>query len=169
MLFLDTGKHFDETLMYRDILAGRFEFTDLRSSSPTPQPSRKHDPDGTLWSTNPDLCCQLTQGRSAGARALAPFDAWITGRKRYQNRSRAALPVFESLAGRVKVNPLAHLTAADIEAAFKHYKLPQHPLVYDGFKSIGCKPCTIRVADGADARSGRWAGLDKTECGIHRD
>lgn len=168
VLFLDTGKHFDETLMYRDILAGRFEFTDLRSLEPDTAAIAKHDPDGTLWSTNPDLCCQLRKVDPLD-RALAPFAAWITGRKRYQNGARAKLPVFESLAGRVKVNPLAHWNAADIEAAFKQYKLPQHPLVYDGFKSIGCKPCTIRVADGADARSGRWAGQEKTECGIHRN
>ena len=168
ILFLDTGKHFDETLMYRDILAGRFEFTDLRSIEPDSTELAKHDPDGTLWSTNPDLCCQLRKVDPL-ERALFPFSAWMTGRKRYQNKLRATLPIFESLAGRVKVNPLARLNAADIEAAFKQFKLPQHPLVYDGFKSIGCKPCTVRVADGADARSGRWAGLDKTECGIHRN
>ncbi len=168
IFFLDTGKHFDETLMYRDILAGRFEFTDLRSIEPDTAKLAKYDPDGTLWSTNPDLCCQLRKVDPL-ERALSPFAAWMTGRKRYQNKLRATLPIFESLAGRVKVNPLARLNAADIEAAFKQFKLPQHPLVYDGFKSIGCKPCTIRVADGADARSGRWAGSEKTECGIHRN
>lgn len=168
VLFLDTGKHFDETLMYRDILVGRFEFTDLRSIEPDTAAIARHDPDGTLWSTNPDLCCQLRKVDPL-ERALAPFEAWITGRKRYQNKLRASLPIFESLAGRVKVNPFAHLSAADIEAAFRQFKLPQHPLVYDGFKSIGCKPCTIRVADGEDARSGRWAGLEKIECGIHRN
>jgi phosphoadenosine phosphosulfate reductase len=168
VIFLDTGKHFDETLMYRDILAGRFEFTDLRSVEPDTAAIAKHDPDGTLWSTNPDLCCQLRKVDPL-ERALSPFNAWITGRKRYQNSTRAALPIFENLAGRIKINPLAQLTAADIEAAFKQWKLPQHPLVYDGFKSIGCKPCTTRVAEGADARSGRWAGLEKTECGIHRN
>ena len=98
ILFLDTGKHFDETLMYRDILAGRFEFTDLRSLEPDTAAIARHDPDGTLWSTNPDLCCQLRKVDPLD-RALAPFDAWITGRKRYQNSARAALPVFESLAG----------------------------------------------------------------------
>jgi phosphoadenosine phosphosulfate reductase len=168
ILFLDTGKHFDETLMYRDILAGRFDFSDLRSIEPDSAALAKHDPDGTLWSTNPDLCCQLRKVDPL-EHALSPFSAWITGRKRYQNKLRATLPIFESLAGRVKVNPLARLNAAEIEAAFKEFKLPQHPLVYDGFKSIGCKPCTIRVADGADARSGRWAGSEKSECGIHRN
>lgn len=112
VLFLDTGKHFDETLMYRDILASRFEFTDLRSLEPDMAAIARHDPDGTLWSTNPDLCCQLRKVDPL-ERALAPFDAWITGRKRYQNGARAKLPVFESLAGRVKVNPLAHWNAAD--------------------------------------------------------
>jgi phosphoadenosine phosphosulfate reductase len=167
VLFIDTGKHFDETLMYRDILGGRFAFTDLRAIEPDVAAITRHDPDGTLWQTNPDLCCQLRKVDPL-QNALAPFDAWITGRKRYQSRTRAALPTFESLDGRVKVNPLAQFDAAAIDAAFKQFKLPQHPLYYDGFKSIGCKPCTLRVADGADARSGRWAGTDKTECGIHR-
>jgi phosphoadenosine phosphosulfate reductase len=167
VLFIDTGKHFDETLMYRDILAGRFGFTDLRSVEPDTAAIAHHDPDGTLWQTNPDLCCQLRKVDPL-QRALEPFQAWITGRKRYQSRTRAALPTFESLDGRVKVNPLAKLDAAAIEAAFKQFKLPQHPLYYDGFKSVGCKPCTLRVTEGADARSGRWAGTDKTECGIHR-
>jgi len=167
VLFIDTGKHFDETLMYRDILAGRFGFTDLRSIEPDTATLARHDPDGTLWQTNPDLCCQLRKVDPL-QRALEPFQAWITGRKRYQSRTRAELPTFESLEGRIKVNPLAKLDAAGIEAAFKQFKLPQHPLYYDGFKSVGCKPCTLRVAEGADARSGRWAGTDKTECGIHR-
>jgi len=167
VIFLDTGKHFDETLMYRDILAGRFEFADLRSVEPDVTAIARHDPDGTLWQTNPDLCCQLRKVDPL-QRALEPFDAWITGRKRYQSSTRAALPTFELLDGRIKINPLAGFGATEIEAAFKQFKLPQHPLYYDGFKSIGCKPCTLRVADGADARSGRWAGSDKTECGIHR-
>lgn len=167
ILFLDTGKHFMETLMYRDILAGRFEFTDLRSLEPDPGAIAEQDPNGTLWSTNPDLCCQLRKIDPL-TRALAPFGAWITGRKRYQSGTRAALPHVELLDGRIKVNPLAHWSAADIEAGFRQYKLPQHPLVYDGFKSIGCQPCTIRVADNEDARAGRWSGSDKTECGIHR-
>ncbi|MDY0874148.1 phosphoadenylyl-sulfate reductase [Dongia rigui] len=167
ILFLDTGKHFDETLMYRDILAGRFNFQDMRAIEPDLAAIAQHDPHGKLWETNPDLCCQLRKVDPL-QRALGPFDAWITGRKRYQSRARAALPTFEYLDGRIKVNPLARFTAADIEAAFKQFKLPQHPLYYDGFKSIGCKPCTLRVADGDDARAGRWAGTDKTECGIHR-
>jgi len=167
ILFLDTGKHFIETLMYRDILGGRFDFTDMRALEPDTAAIAKADPDGTLWSTNPDLCCQLRKVDPL-TRGLEPFDAWITGRKRHQSKTRAALPVFEELDGRIKVNPLAHWTADDIAAAFKEFKLPQHPLVYDGFKSIGCQPCTVQVAEGSDARSGRWAGSDKTECGIHR-
>lgn len=167
VLFLDTGKHFDETLMYRDILASRFAFTDLRSIEPDIASIANRDPGGTLWRTNPNLCCQLRKVDPL-QNALGSFDAWITGRKRYQSHSRAALPTFESLDGRIKVNPLAQFDATNIEAAFKQFKLPQHPLYYDGFKSIGCKPCTLRVTDGADTRSGRWAGTDKTECGIHR-
>jgi phosphoadenosine phosphosulfate reductase len=168
VLFLDTGKHFIETLMYRDILGGRFDLTDMRALEPDAVAIAAADPDGTLWSTNPDLCCQLRKVDPL-VQGLAPFDAWITGRKRYQSTTRAALPLFEALDGRIKVNPLAQWNADQIQVAFKQLKLPQHPLVDEGFKSIGCKPCTIRTAEGGDARSGRWAGLEKTECGIHRN
>lgn len=168
ILFLDTGKHFIETLMYRDILGGRFDFTDMRALEPDAAAIARADPDGTLWSTNPDLCCQLRKVDPL-VQGLAPFAAWITGRKRYQSSSRAALPLFEALNGRIKVNPLAQWNAEEIQAAFKQLNLPQHPLVDEGFKSIGCKPCTIRSIEGGDARSGRWAGLEKTECGIHRN
>lgn len=167
ILFLDTGKHFDETLMYRDILADRFGFSDLRSLEPDPVALGQHDPYGLLWSTNPDLCCRLRKVDPL-SRALEPFDAWITGRKRYQGGTRASLPIFESLDGRTKVNPFAHWRSQDIDAAFEEYRLPRHPLFHDGFRSVGCRPCTTRVTDATDDRSGRWAGLDKTECGIHR-
>lgn len=167
VLFLDTGKHFMETLMYRDILGGRFAFTDMRALAPDESAIAAADPDGTLWSTDPDLCCRLRKVDPL-TKGLAGFDAWITGRKRYQSATRAALPVFEALDGRIKVNPLAHWTAADIDSGIREARLPRHPLADEGFKSIGCLPCTTSVADGGELRSGRWAGLDKTECGIHR-
>ena len=101
------------------------------------------------------------------AGALVDFDAWISGRKRYQDALRSALPVIEAAQGRIKINPLACWSKAAIDAEFEARDLPRHPLEEDGFLSIGCMPCTARVAPGAAQRSGRWPGLQKTECGIH--
>jgi phosphoadenosine phosphosulfate reductase len=102
------------------------------------------------------------------AKALAGFDAWISGRKRYQGGLRACLPEIEFIDGRVKVNPLASWSAAEIATAFAARDLPPHPLLADGFLSVGCIPCTARVVpNSADPRAGRWPGGGKTECGIH--
>ena len=100
--------------------------------------------------------------------ALEPFDAWITGRKRFQGGQRAALEFFEADGeNRIKINPLAHWSPGDIGDYIDNNRLPRHPLVAKGFPSIGCAPCTTRVAEGEDARAGRWRGQSKTECGIH--
>jgi len=168
VLFLETGKHFMETLMYRDILIDRFGFTDAREIKPDPADLAAKDPNGELWKTNPDACCHIRKVLPL-ERALKPFDAWITGRKRYQTGTRAALPLFEAADGRIKVNPLAHWTSDMVKDAFARFKLPPHPLFDEGYASIGCAPCTRRIAVGEDARAGRWSGLDKTECGIHLD
>jgi phosphoadenosine phosphosulfate reductase len=101
------------------------------------------------------------------ANALAGFDAWISGRKRYQGGARLHLPLVEADGPRIKINPLAHWTKEDVRAYLKTHDLPEHPLVADGFRSIGCVPCTTRVEAGDDERAGRWRGLGKTECGIH--
>jgi phosphoadenosine phosphosulfate reductase len=166
ILFLDTGKHFLETLTYRDILIDRFGFTDARSLEPDPADLAREDPGGDLWSRNADRCCHLRKVIPLD-KALQEFDAWITGRKRYQTSHRAALPVAEVSDGRIKINPLATWTEAQINQAFKDFRLPRHPLFDDGFASIGCAPCTRRILEGEDSRAGRWSGSDKTECGIH--
>jgi phosphoadenosine phosphosulfate reductase len=101
------------------------------------------------------------------ARALAPFDAWINGRKRYHGNLRASLPALESDGRRVKANPLARMSREEIDAEFARRGLPRHPLEEKGFASIGCMPCTARGAAGEGARAGRWRGSGKTECGIH--
>lgn len=166
ILFLETGKHFTETLMYRDILIDRFGFTDAREIKPDLADLARLDAKGDLWSITPNLCCHIRKVLPL-ERALKPFDAWITGRKRYQSSTRAALPLVEVGDGRIKINPLANWTAADVQAAFRRFRLPPHPLFDEGYASIGCAPCTRRVEAGEDARAGRWAGFDKTECGIH--
>ncbi|MDY0882572.1 phosphoadenylyl-sulfate reductase [Dongia soli] len=166
ILFIDTGKHFTETLMYRDILVGRFGFTDARALEPNLEEIKRLDPKGDLWSRDPNLCCQIRKVDPL-QRALKDVDAWITGRKRYQTSARKQMPFAEAIDGRVKINPLASWSEDEIRVAFRHFKLPQHPLFDEGYRSIGCAPCTARVATEDDSRAGRWSGTDKTECGIH--
>ncbi|ACI52858.1 phosphoadenosine phosphosulfate reductase [Gluconacetobacter diazotrophicus PA1 5] len=167
VLFLETGQHFPETLAYRDRLAARLGLTDVRSIQPQPRQIRERDPDGQLWAFDPDACCALRKVEPLD-EAIIPFDAWMTGRKRSQAATRAQLPVVEDAAdGRIKINPLARWTPAELDAEMTRRDLPRHPLALRGYKSIGCAPCTRPVAEGEDPRAGRWAGLSKTECGIH--
>ncbi|MFL9840709.1 phosphoadenylyl-sulfate reductase [Sphingomonas sp. ST-64] len=167
ILFLDTGKHFPETLAYRDTVAERLGLRDLRILTPDAAVLAKKDESGLRWSYDPDGCCEIRKVIPLEA-AMADFDASITGRKAFQASTRNALPRFEvDAAGKLKVNPLADWTKDDIEAYFAAHDLPRHPLVEQGYLSIGCAPCTSKVKPGEDPRSGRWAGWDKTECGIH--
>jgi len=166
VIFLDTGKLFGETLRYRDRLIALLGLTNVTTYRPTAAEEAEHDPDGVLWRDDPDACCGFRKVEPL-ERALAGFSGWITGRKRFQGSTRAALPTIEAGEGRLKINPLATWSAKEIAAEFKRRDLPPHPLVADGFLSIGCVPCTARATPGSDARSGRWAGMAKTECGIH--
>ena len=167
VLFLDTGKHFPETLAYREALARHLGLTDLRTLEPDRADLLAEDPGDDLWRSDPDRCCDLRKTRPL-AQALAPFDAWITGRKRYHGAARAMLPLVEFAAGKIKINPLADWRPAQIAAAFERLGLPRHPLQAAGFSSIGCAPCTHRASCKAAPRAGRWADLEKTECGIHK-
>ena len=166
VLFLDTGKLFGETLRYRDKLVAALGLSDIRTLTPDPARLAGDDPHGMLWSRDADLCCHLRKVAPL-QRALAGFDAWINGRKAHHGRDRADLPLTEPDGPRVKVTPLARWRAEDVSAYVDAHNLPPHPLVEDGFLSIGCMPCTDRVAPGGDIRSGRWAGDAKTECGLH--
>ncbi len=166
VIFLDTGKHFEETLDYRDELVDVLGLSDVRSYRPDWGELFASDSDGSLWRNRPDACCHLRKVLPL-RRALEGFDAWITGRKRYQGGVRWDLPVVEALDGKIKINPLAGWSLDRIEAAFAARGLPQHPLLADGYLSVGCEPCTGPTAPGTDLRSGRWAGLAKKECGIH--
>ncbi|EKV32817.1 Phosphoadenylyl-sulfate reductase [Caenispirillum salinarum AK4] len=166
VLFVDTGKLFGETQRYRDKVAERLGLTDVRSIRPRRDAVQAADPNGILWTQDPDACCALRKVEPL-ERALSGFDAWISGRKRFHGATRASLPKAEVVDGRVKINPLADWTREEIQARFEASKLPRHPLEADGFLSIGCMPCTDRVQPGEDIRAGRWRGQDKTECGIH--
>jgi phosphoadenosine phosphosulfate reductase len=166
VLFLNTGKLFGETLRYRDRLQDELGLTDVRSLGPHPDDRAKYDPEGTLWSRSTDACCNFRKVVPL-RQALEGFSAQITGRKKFQTTARAAMEPVEYFEGRFRFNPLAEWTLADLEAYAEKHNLPRHPLVEDGYPSIGCIPCTRRVAPGEGYRDGRWAGLDKDECGIH--
>ena len=170
VLFLDTGKHFAETLAYRDTLAARMELN-MVVLAPDPAELAAKDETGLRWSYDPDGCCAIRKVRPL-EQALAQYDASFTGRKAFQSSTRANLPRFEldtsDAQGRLKINPLIDWSADDIIAYFAKHDLPRHPLIAKGYPSIGCSPCTTQVAPGEDPRSGRWKGWDKTECGIHK-
>jgi phosphoadenosine phosphosulfate reductase len=168
VIFLDTLKLFPETLAYREALSARLGLTDVRVVQPDPARLALKDPHKALWMTNPDLCCRIRKTEPL-QRALSGFDAWFTGRKRFQNKARAELELFEADGRRIKVNPLASWSADDLRAYAARNELPEHPLVARGYLSIGCVPCTTKVEEGEDARAGRWRGLDKVECGIHTE
>jgi phosphoadenosine phosphosulfate reductase len=167
--FLETGKHFPETLAYVETLKQHLGLANVRWLRPDPKDIARFDPKGDLWETDPDSCCHIRKTEPLEIE-IAQFGGWVTGRKRFQTSERGALPHFELTSDdRIKVNPLAHFTDADVNAYKTEHGLPEHPLFAKGFKSIGCAPCTTMVAEGEDPRAGRWRGLNKKECGIHFD
>jgi phosphoadenosine phosphosulfate reductase len=166
IVFIDTGMHFPQTLDYKDEVIARLGLTGVREITPNETERKVLDPKNMLWKTDADACCALRKVRPLEP-ALEGFGAWITGRKRFHGGARMSLSVFEHADGRYKVNPLANWTQADVDAYLKEKDLPRHPLVEQGYPSIGCWPCTQPAADPSDPRSGRWAGQNKTECGLH--
>lgn len=167
VLFLDTLKQFPETLDYQRRLTAALGLQDVRIIRPDDAELSARDPSGQLHAFDADACCVLRKVEPL-KRALAPFDAWVNGRKRGQAATRAVLLVTERVDGRLRINPLAFWTAGHIEAEMRRRGLPRHTLATRGYPSIGCEPCTRPVVAGADPRSGRWAVLGKTECGIHQ-
>jgi phosphoadenosine phosphosulfate reductase len=170
VLFLETGMLFPETLDYQRSLARQLGLTDVRLIRPDPADLAADDPDGALHRENTDGCCFLRKTLPL-RRALEPFGAWITGRKRAQAATRAGLELFEEDRenGLLKVNPLAHWDGAMVRAYMRDHGLPAHPLVARGYPSIGCAPCTTPVREGEDPRAGRWRNQAKVECGLHFD
>jgi phosphoadenosine phosphosulfate reductase len=164
VIFLDTGELFDETLEYRYLLERRLGLTNVVVVRPTADELAEAE---ELWRTDTDRCCELRKVRPL-SRAQAGYAALVDGRKRGHGFERDGLQAIEVVDGIVKFSPLADWSAADIETAFVRRNLPRHPLVAQGFRSIGCWPCTRAVAPGEPARAGRWAGSAKTECGIHK-
>ena len=166
VIFIDTQMLFTETLVYQVELTERLGLTNLQIIRAADIPTQ--DPDGTLHQRDTDACCALRKTVPL-KQALQGYDGWITGRKRFQSGTRAALEFFEPEAGtnRLKVNPLAHWAPEDVRAYMDENRLPRHPLVAQGYPSIGCAPCTSPVAAGENPRAGRWRTQDKDECGIH--
>ena len=166
VIFLDTGQLFGQTLDYRKALAARLGLTDVRDHRPAYTDLAVKDPAADLYKTSTDACCEIRKVRPL-ARALEGFDAWITGRKRFHGGDRLRLPVVEEGDGKIKFNPLANWSKAQLDAYAAAHDLPAHPLQAHGYPSVGCWPCTQPAQDGDNVRAGRWAGSDKSECGIH--
>lgn len=167
ILFMNTQKLFPDTERYADQVKAELELTNVIELQPDGSDIKHLDRDGDLWERVPDQCCEIRKVRPL-ERALEKFDTWITGRKRFQGAGRSQIPVFESDGSHLKVNPLAQWSGSKTQAFIKLKNLLTHPLVAQGFPSIGCSPCTARPRSGDDDRAGRWNGTAKTECGIHR-
>jgi phosphoadenosine phosphosulfate reductase len=167
VLFLETGMLFGQTLDYRKSLTAQLGLTNVQDLRPDPVALSTMDPKNRLWQTSTDACCAIRKVQPLD-QALLGYEAWITGRKRFQSSTRANLRVVEvNEAGQIKINPLANWSKAELDAYAAEHALPAHPLVAQGYPSIGCWPCTKPVEEGEDARSGRWSGSEKIECGIH--
>ena len=171
VVFLDTGKHFTETLVYQQELSERLNLRNVRIISPAPKALKSSDPKGRLHEQDSDACCALrkTDPLEQALAAMPNLSALITGRKRFQGGARSKIEVFEAdtKTGVIKVNPLAHWSPHDLRDYMEENRLPKHPLLAKGYLSIGCAPCTSPVAAGEDPRAGRWRGSQKAECGIH--
>jgi phosphoadenosine phosphosulfate reductase len=161
VVFLDTQYHFAETLWYVETLRRRYNLN-LRIVEPEVTPDDR-------WLDDPDGCCAARKVVPM-AKALAGRTAWMTGLRRDEAPTRTKTPVvgYDVGRGMVKINPIADWTEIDVQRYAQDRSLPEHPLREKGYASIGCWPCTRPVAEGEDARAGRWAGLDKLECGLHR-
>ncbi len=168
VLFLDTGYHFAETIGTADAVEAVYDIT-LRRLVPEQTVAEQDAAHGKdLFARDPDRCCALRKVAPLN-RALAGYDAWATGVRRAESAERAGTPVvaFDIKRGKIKIAPLAAWSDADVDAYITEYGVLLNPLLSDGYPSIGCEPCTLRVEHGQDARAGRWAGLTKTECGLH--
>ncbi|WP_171204678.1 phosphoadenylyl-sulfate reductase [Ruegeria sp. HKCCA0235A] len=168
VLFVDTQLLFTETLEYQQEVSERLGLRNIRIIRADDEELQREDPYGALRLRDTDACCNLRKTFPL-QHALTGYCGWITGRKRFQSGTRAALEFFEveDGTGRIKVNPLAHWAPDDVRAYMEENNLPRHPLVAKGYPSIGCAPCTSPVKEGEDPRAGRWRDQNKEECGIH--
>ena len=168
VVFLDTGYHFPETIGTRDAVSAVYPVNLVNVTPSRTVAEQEADLGPRLYGRNPDLCCYLRKVEPL-ERTLAGYDAWFTGVRREETLSRRSARVveFDEKRQKVKVNPIVSWTSEQVDEYIASNGVLVNPLVYDGYPSIGCRTCTMRVEPGADPRSGRWAGTGKTECGIH--
>jgi phosphoadenosine phosphosulfate reductase len=168
VVFLDTGYHFPETIGTRDAVAAVMDVNVLTVTPRQTVAEQDAQYGPRLHDRDPDLCCALRKVAPL-EQALAGYDAWATGLRRDESPTRASTPVvgWDPKRRKVKVAPIARWTLADVQSYVTEHGVLTNPLLMDGYASVGCAPCTRRVLEGEDARAGRWAGLGKTECGIH--
>ena len=167
IIFINTLKLFDETLEYKKLITNRFKLQNIIEITPQKNDIEKEDLKGNLWSKNPNKCCNLRKVKILD-KALHKFQAWFSGRKAYQSEQRSKNKIVETQDNKFIISPLIWWTEKDIKDYYLKYELPRHPLFHNGYLSIGCKHCTSKSYDVLDKRSGRWIGLDKTECGIYK-
>jgi phosphoadenosine phosphosulfate reductase len=159
VVFIDTGYHFPETLETVELVRRKYGLNLRMMTVP------HHDEE--LWKVDPENCCSAIKVGQLD-RALMGKEAWMSGLRRAESAARAVSPILSlDLRGLVKINPIATWTDLDVQGYIADHDVPVNPLVHQGYPSIGCQPCTHPVAPGDDPRSGRWAGKDKTECGLH--
>ncbi len=158
--FVDTGFHFPQTLAYRDELIRRFNLKvqDLRGDDYQHEWSVKNK----LYESDPDFCCSINKVQPLESIKLN-YHVWVSSLMRWQTDHRSQLEIFEERRGIIKFNPMVDVTREERDAYIAEHNLPFHPMVAEGFSSIGCTHCTVP----GEGRSGRWAGKPKTECGLH--
>ena len=167
IIFLNTSKLFQETIIYKNLLKDFFQLKNIIEIFPSKHKISKYDPNGELWSSDPDMCCDLRKVIPLNS-VLSNFDAWFSGRKSYHNEERKKQNIIEIQDDKFLISPLINWERSKINEYFAKFNIPPHPLKQKGFSSIGCKNCTIKSQDELNVRSGRWVSFQKTECGIHR-
>ena len=166
VLFLNTGLLFAQTEQYQRALQKHLGLRDVRIIGPDPDHLKHYDPKTILHKSDTTMCCHLRKVLPL-QHALGSFDAWITGRKRFQGNARSDLSLIEHDGSHYKINPVVNWSPEKLKGVFEAHNLPRHPLEQAGYTSLGCYPCTNLPVSEDDTRSGRWADQDKTECGIH--
>ena len=164
VIFLNTEKLFPETLKYLKTLKKKLNLTNVKIFKPNQDHLKKYDPNGKLHKTNPNLCCHIRKVIPLRV-SMKNYDAWINGRKRFHGSERSKLKKIEMINGLIKINPLSDWPLNKIKNYVISNNLPEHPKVAEGYKSIGCQPCTSKTKD--SIRDGRWSDSLKSECGIH--
>ena len=168
VLFLDTGYHFAETIGTRDAVEAVYgvNIVNVRPELSVAEQDELHGKD--LFARQPNECCRMRKVEPL-SKALRGYSAWVTGIRRVEAPTRAKAPLisFDEAFGLVKINPIAAWTDEDMQNYIDANDVLVNPLVFEGYPSIGCAPCTAKPIEGADPRSGRWAGTSKTECGLH--